>query len=159
MLDTLRRFLTDLSAAPGPAATDEDAVHVAVAALLTHLVMADGIVEDEERAILERTLATHFDLDPGAARALVEEGREREEEAVDFYAFTGLLKRSLDAAGRRGVVRMMWEVVYADGAAGELEDNIVWRVAELLAVPGRERIEIKHEVQAQARRDRALRSS
>jgi uncharacterized tellurite resistance protein B-like protein len=154
MLDTLRRFLTDLSAAPGPASTDEEAVRVAVAALLTHLVLADGIVEDEERETLERVLAEHFALDPRTARQLVEEGRDREEEAVDFYAFTSLLKRSLDAAGRRDVVRMMWEVVYADGAAGELEDNIVWRIAELLAVPNRERLEIKHSVQARGPRVR-----
>jgi uncharacterized tellurite resistance protein B-like protein len=147
MLDALRRFLTDLSDAPGPAPTDEEAVRVAVAALLTHLVLADGVVEDEERAMLEQTLAAQFDLDPHAARTLVEAGREREKEAVDFYAFTSLLKRSLDAAGRREVVRMMWEVVYADGAAGELEDNIVWRIAELLAVPNRERLEIRHAVQ------------
>ena len=150
MLDTLRRFLTDLSAAPGPAVRDEEAVRVAVAALLTHLVLADGIVEDEEREALERTLAAQFDLDPRAACALVEAGRVREKEAVDFYTFTRLLKRSLDADGRRDVVRMMWEIVYADGAAGELEDNIVWRVAELLAVPNRERLEIKQAVQARA---------
>jgi uncharacterized tellurite resistance protein B-like protein len=145
MLDALRRFLSDLSS-PDSAPTAEDEQRIAVAALLVHLVMADGIVEGEEKLALERVLAEHFALDAEAARELVREGREREENAVDFYTFTSLLKRSLDETGRREVVQMMWEVVYADGAVGELEDNIIWRVAELLGISTRERVEIKQRI-------------
>jgi uncharacterized tellurite resistance protein B-like protein len=34
----------------------------------------------------------------------------------------------------------MWRMVFADGRADEFEDNIVWRIAELLGVPARERV-------------------
>jgi uncharacterized tellurite resistance protein B-like protein len=37
-------------------------------------------------------------------------------------------------------VGVMWDVVYADGELHELEDNIVWRVAELIGVDRRDRV-------------------
>jgi uncharacterized tellurite resistance protein B-like protein len=43
---------------------------------------------------------------------------------------------------------MMWELVYADGAVSEFEDNVVWRAADLLAVSSRDRIDLKHRVAA-----------
>ena len=42
----------------------------------------------------------------------------------------------------------MWEIVYADNRVTELEDNLIWRAADLLGVSGRERIELKQRVAA-----------
>jgi len=44
------------------------------------------------------------------------------------------------------VIEMMWEIVYADGRRGELEDNLLWRAADLLGVSPRERIELRRRV-------------
>jgi uncharacterized tellurite resistance protein B-like protein len=148
MFDTLRRFVADLAGEERPAASSEEQeAHIAVAALLAFLVEADGEVTDTDRALLERVLASHFSLDRAEARSLAREGLTEEEEAVDFYAFTSRLNRALDEKGRREVVQMMWEVVLADGEIDELEDNIVWRVADLLGIRDRERIELKLAVQ------------
>ena len=32
------------------------------------------------------------------------------------------------------IIRMMWQVVFADRRNHELEDNMVWRIAELIGV-------------------------
>jgi uncharacterized tellurite resistance protein B-like protein len=56
--------------------------------------------------------------------------------------------REVNEAGRLKIVEMMWELVYADGAVSEFEDNVVWRAADLLAVSSRDRIELKHRVAA-----------
>ena len=45
---------------------------------------------------------------------------------------------------------MMWDLVYADGAVHEFEDNLIWRVAELLAVPTRARMRLKQAARANA---------
>ena len=37
-------------------------------------------------------------------------------------------------------------MVFSDGEIHELEDNVVWRIAELLAVDKRDRMEIKRNV-------------
>jgi uncharacterized tellurite resistance protein B-like protein len=48
---------------------------------------------------------------------------------------------------------MMWEIVYADGERTEFEDNIVWRVADLLGISSRERIELRQHVAARTASD------
>src|SRR5262249_61449072 len=58
------------------------------------------------------------------------------------------LNRSLDDAGRRHIVEMLWQIAYADHHVTEFEDNLIWRVADLLGVSSRERIELRQQVAA-----------
>ena len=83
----------------------------------------------------------------GAYR-LAKAGEKADNEAIDLYAFTSVLKRHLDAEARKAFIELMWEIVYADGEVHELEDNIVWRVAELIGVESRDRIEARRRVAA-----------
>ena len=63
-----------------------------------------------------------------------------------------MLKRKLEAADRERIIEMMWKLVYADGSVHEFEDNVVWRVAELLGVPSQTRIRLKKTVRDDAGR-------
>ena len=56
--------------------------------------------------------------------------------------------RTLDEAGRLRVVEMLWEMVYADGKVTEFEANVMWRVADLLAVSTRDRVMLRERVAA-----------
>ncbi|WP_245495702.1 TerB family tellurite resistance protein, partial [Mesorhizobium sp. M1A.F.Ca.IN.020.30.1.1] len=42
-------------------------------------------------------------------------GERADNEAIDLYAFTSVLKRHLDAEARKAFIGLMWEIVYADG--------------------------------------------
>jgi uncharacterized tellurite resistance protein B-like protein len=145
MLDALRAFLGDLSsdAAP-PRPFEASDYRLAAAALLVHLASIDGAFDAGEKALLQSLVETRFDLEPGAARALIEAAAESEREAVDLYRFTHVLKRTLDEDGRRAVVGMLWEMAYADGEVHEFEENVIWRVAELLGVSTRDRVALRH---------------
>ena len=87
-----------------------------------------------------------FALDDAATDELIEKATAAEQESVDLYHFTHLLNRALDEAGRARVIEMMWQIVYADGRRDELEDNLLWRAADLLGVSPRERIELRRRV-------------
>jgi uncharacterized tellurite resistance protein B-like protein len=119
---------------------------LAATALLVHLVSVDGEMNEAERQRLTEVLRQRFDLDPAETARLIAAAIDRNLEAIDLYAFTSVLNRALDDEERRRVVEMMWEVVYADGRVDELEDNVVWRAADLLHVPSRDRIALKHAV-------------
>jgi uncharacterized tellurite resistance protein B-like protein len=93
-----------------------------------------------------------FALDGDSADELIREATEAEREAVDLYGFTSLLNRSLDDDGRRRIIEMMWQVVYADGRVSEFEDNLIWRAADLLHISRQTRIGLRHKV-AHGRRD------
>ena len=76
-------------------------------------------------------------------------GGEADDEAVDLYAFTSVLKRHLDEKARIEFVGLMWEIVFADGELHELEDHTLWRIAELIGVDRRDRILQRQKAQAQ----------
>ena len=99
-----------------------------------------------ESAGTDRTRPSRFALDDAATEELIDISTLAENEAVDLYRFTSLLNRTLDEAGRLGIVEMMWEVVFADGRVNEFEDNLIWRAADLLGVSSRDRIAIRRRI-------------
>lgn len=122
-------------------------VKLASAALLVHMVSIDGHVDDDERQQLKTVLANYFELSENETRDLIEAAQKADAEAVDLYGFTHVLKRDLDDDGRRDIIEMLWQIVYADGEVHEFEDNMVWRVAELMGVSRQDRIRIKKQVE------------
>ena len=147
MLDGLRQFIADIVApqAQDRAFGDSD-YRLAATALLVHVVSLDGQPTQAEQRKLHSLIESHFKLDRGTADRLIADATEVEGEAVDLYHFTSVIMRSLDEAGRKRIVQMMWELVYADGQVTEFEDNVVWRASDLLGISQRDRIELKHAV-------------
>lgn len=141
MFDRLQKFIRAATGDDGErSAFTRDDPRVAMAALFYHIVEADGVVSDNEIKALRRALKTEFDLDEAELKALLKAGQKADDEAVDLFHFTSVLKRSLDAEQRIGFIELLWELVYADGVRDEMEDNTVWRIAELLGVSGRDRV-------------------
>ena len=118
---------------------------LAVAALLVHLAAVDGSVKPEERAAVKTALTDYYNLEEAEVDRLIAEATRRDNEAVDFYRFTSSLT-SLSEAERIEIVRMMWMVVFADKKNHELEDNMVWRIAELIGVSSRQRTILRNQV-------------
>jgi uncharacterized tellurite resistance protein B-like protein len=149
MFQAFRKFLSDVSeGGKHPSHFEANDYRLAAAALLVHAVTIDGTMSDIERDKLHALIKRRFGLDEAATDELVLEATEAEHEAVDLYHFTSLINRSLDEDGRRRVVEMMWEMVYADGRVTELEDNLIWRAADLLGISSRDRIELRNRVAA-----------
>ena len=147
MLEILKNFLADLTGgAKHPARFAENDYRLAAAALLVHAAAIDGDMSAAERDKLQAVLKHCFDLDEAATLELIDEATAAEHEAVDLYHFTSTLNHRLDDDGRRRIVEMMWEVIYADGRLNEFEDNLVWRAADLLNVSSRDRVEIRRRV-------------
>jgi len=152
LFDAIKNFVADL--ASGEKQTDSLADHdlrVATAALLVHAAAVDGAMSETERDKLQSLLKQRFALDDAAAIALIEQGSAADDQAVDLYHFTRLLNDRLDDTDRLRMIEMMWTVAYADGALSEFEDNLIWRVADLLGVSSTERIALRHRVANQNR--------
>jgi uncharacterized tellurite resistance protein B-like protein len=125
-----------------------DETQLATAALLFHAIAIDGTVTEDEMARLKPLLSEHFQLSEPEFNRLLTMAQQREREAIDIYRFTSVLRDRLSLDEKREIITMMWRVVYADGELGALEDNLIWRTAELLAVPARDRMELKQMVRA-----------
>jgi len=145
MLKELKSLWTDLAGGERPAAFSDSDYRLAAAALLVHVATLDGELSQEDRGKLHMLLQSRFELDDPTTEELIYAAIAADQEAVDFYQFTHVLMRTLDEAGRRRIVEMMWEMVYVD--------NVMWRVADLLAVPSRERIELRRRITGADRGD------
>ena len=147
MLDLIRSFLAELQGTPRRKSGDLDDPRVAAAALMFHVIDADGVRDDGERAKMRDLVSQAYSVQGSELDELIATAEEAEREAVDLYAFTSVLMRDLGPEARLQFIRILWEMVYADGEIHELEDNVVWRIAELIGVDSRDRVAMRQKVQ------------
>jgi uncharacterized tellurite resistance protein B-like protein len=140
MFDALQRLFTR----PEPGASQPEP-RLAVAALLVHLSAIDGTVLPEERQAIRAALKGYYGLSDGEVERLVADAGRKDAESVDFYRFTSALT-ALPDAEKIEIVKMMWQVVFADRENHEMEDNMVWRIAELIHVSARDRTKLRKEI-------------
>lgn len=147
MFERLISFLKQLpGASGGPERPKEEDPRLAAAALLFYVIDADGVRLDVERQALRDAWTRAHGLSGRELDVFLEEAEAMQRRSVDLYAFTSVLKRHLDETARIEFIGLMWEIVFADGEMSELEDNIVWRVAELIGVERRDRIAMRQRV-------------
>ncbi|AZG75328.1 TerB family tellurite resistance protein [Methylocystis rosea] len=146
MFSALKNFINELTGeAERPKAFEAADYQLAAAALLVHIASVDGQFDDKEKARIRQLVEARFNLQGDDAAELIDAAQASERDAVDLYRFTSVLKRRLDEDGRRQIIGMLWDMAHADGAVHEFEENVVWRVAELLGVSTRERVELRRE--------------
>jgi uncharacterized tellurite resistance protein B-like protein len=141
MLKELKSFFADLGSEKKP--FDESDYRLSAAALLVHVATLDHGLGEPDRDKLHALLKARFQLDDHLTAELINAAVAADQDAVDFYHFTHILMRSLDEDGRRRIIEMMWEMVYSDHKVSEFEDNVMWRIADLLGISTRECIELK----------------
>lgn len=147
MLKALKSFVREITFGDsGKKTFADDDKRLAAAALLFHLVDIDGVIDDSESEKLRQILQARYSLNDEETSELIAAAKQRDEEAVDLYGFTSVLKRTTNEEERLAIIEMMWEIVYADGHVHEFEDNTIWRVAELLGVSSRDRMVLRHKV-------------
>lgn len=154
VFDRIVTFLQDIAGGPQSGESGIDEVRVAAVALCNQVMAADGRVTPEERAVVTDMLRTRYALEGKSLAALLQAGERAEKEAVDYFRFTSVLKRELTIEQRSAFLGLLWDIVYADGERSEVEDHVIWRIADLLGIETRERVEqrIEAERRAEAKR-------
>lgn len=143
MFDTLKTFLQELTGQADDHHFDDADPRLAAAALLVHTISIDGEIATEEKDRLQKVLQDKYALSAAETAELIEEASAADKEAVDLYGFTSVLKRKLSEEERIDILALVWDLVYADGVVHEFEDNLVWRIAELLGISSRDRMILK----------------
>ena len=152
MFEAFKTLVTELTSGDKhPSSFDENDSRLAAAALLVHAAAIDGNISDAERAMLHSMLKDRFDLDDAGTTKLLDAAIAAEHEAIDLYHFTSVLNRSLDEAGRKRLIEMLWQIALADGRVTEFEDNLIWRAADLLFISSRDRIALRQRAADQAK--------
>ncbi len=101
MFDRILAFLKDLPSGAGPnKPPGAEDPRIAAAALMYHVMDADGVRQDAEWERMKAILSDSYGLSGEALDKLVTAGGEADEDAVDLYTFTSLLKRHLEPPQR-----------------------------------------------------------
>lgn len=149
VFDAIKSFVADLaSAEPRSGGLGDREFRVAYAALLVHAATIDGDMSDSERSRLALLLQQRFELSDLAVDELIAQAIAADEKAVDFYHFTHAISGALDETERLRMIEMMWSIAFADGKISDYEENLIWRVADLLGVSSAERIALRQRVAA-----------
>ncbi|MGI2034850.1 TerB family tellurite resistance protein [Rhizobium panacihumi] len=151
MLERIQAFLQTLTADRPENEFSGDDPRVAFAALCFQVMEADGKVSKSEMQRLKDLLGERYGLTSGQLQVLIEAGQEAGLEAVDYYRFTSDLKRHLSPEECTELLGILWDLVYADGDRSEMEDHVIWRVADLLGVSSRDRVLQRQQAASRAK--------
>lgn len=155
MFERIVTLLQDIVGGPHHGEGEVDEVRVAAVALCNQVMAADGRITSQERAVVAEVLGQRFGIEGRNLTLLLEAGESAEKDAVDFFRFTSVLKRSLSEEQRTTFIGLLWDIVYADGEKTEVEDHVIWRIADLLAVDTRDRVEQRIAAEKRAREKRS----
>jgi len=123
-------------------------LHLVTAALLVHVSLShDDFSEDEKTSVLS-CITGHFNIEETVAHQILDKATQRQEDAVDLYSLTRVITRELEQEGRQEIIRLLWQVAFADNHLDNFEANVIAKIAGLLGVSTRDRVLIKQEVQA-----------
>jgi uncharacterized tellurite resistance protein B-like protein len=153
LLERIFTFLQGIAGSSSDHDFQPDDVRIATVALCHQVMAADGKVTPEEQAVITEMMRERYKLGDKELAILKQAGERAEKEAVDFFRFTSILKRALNEEQRLELIGVLWDIVYADGVRNEVEDQVIWRIADLLAVEGRDRI--NQRIAAEERRKAA----
>lgn len=151
MLDRIQAFLHTLTAPHHTLEFAPDDPRVAFVALCFQVMEADGNVSAKEQQKFRDLLRERYDLGEEDLKALIDVGHQAGSEAVDYYRFTSDLRRHLtNEDDRVELLGILWDIVYADGERSEIEDHVIWRIADLLGVSARDRVLERQQAAARA---------
>ncbi len=142
-------LLRHLTAASETRDIHPDKSRLALAALMVRVARTDGNYTADERARIDRVLASQYRIDQGACQRLRAEAEIAEDGAPDTVQFTRLIKDAVPYEERSGIVEALWRVAAADGINAD-EHGLMRLVANLLGVS---------DVDSGLARQRALRGS
>jgi uncharacterized tellurite resistance protein B-like protein len=148
MFERFVAFIEQLSAR---SVAPQDAINpmqLAVTALMFAVMDADGVRHEAEIEMLQTLMSERFDLEGGKLMELIAQAEAAEAESVGLYQFTSVVTR-LEEHERVHLVELMWEVVFADGELHEMEDHVLWHIADLIGVSQRDRVELRRKAAAQ----------
>ena len=120
------------------------------AAMMMEVARADFREDVVESERIFDLLAQAFALSSEETELLMEQAGEEVDDSVSLYEFTRLINDKLDEQEKRLVIKLMWQVAYADSSLHRYEEHVIRKVAELIYLPTAELLKLRHEAEEEA---------
>ncbi len=113
----------------------EQRLQLATAALLVEMMHADFEATEEERHSMIQALQKGYQLDQQELDQLIHLAEQEQQEATSLYGFTKLINDHYSEAQKLEIIRLLWQVAYADQHYDEHELHLMRKIADLLYIP------------------------
>lgn len=122
---------------------NEISLEIACSVLLCEVMLADGQLDDTEKAKLNDIISSQFQLTDIEVAEIIQHALLLCENATDFYQFTSKINESYSLEQRIKMLELLWQVAYADGELASIEEHIIRKIADLLHLRHSEYIQTK----------------
>ncbi|MCI5045934.1 MAG: TerB family tellurite resistance protein [Aquisalinus sp.] len=146
----LDRILQKLAGNQKQADTEDapDAGQLAYTALLVEAARIDQNYTDTEAALIDKLIRKEFALDAEAATTLRTEAEKAQEEAIDIYRFSSVVKNEFSTEEKIELLEGMWEIILSDNESDKYEEMIVRRLIGLIYISDQDSAKARKRVEA-----------
>ncbi len=95
---------------------------------------ADNDIDIREKDLILEKIKESIDLSVLTEKEIFDVIQEESEKRVSFYDIINDINQNLDKKGKIDVLKMLWEIAYADKVLGVDEERIIRRSAEMLGI-------------------------
>ena len=113
---------------------EDEAFVTTITALLVEAGMADGGLDDAERAGILHLLTEQLELTDDKAKGLLDEAIVVHNSRIEIHSLVRQIRTETEMDDRIIILEMIWMVVLADGVLHEYEAQLMRRLAGLLYV-------------------------
>ena len=95
---------------------------------------ADNDIDVRERDLILKKIKESIDLSVLTEKEIFNVIQEESEKRVSFYDIINDINQNLDKKEKIGILKMLWEIAYADKVLDVDEERIIRRSAEMLGI-------------------------
>ena len=95
---------------------------------------ADNDIDVRERNLILEKIKESIDLSVLTEKEIFDVIQEESEKRVSFYDIINDINQNLNKTQKIDVLKMLWEIAYADKVLGVDEERIIRRSAEMLGI-------------------------
>ena len=102
--------------------------------LVFEVANADSDIDPREQSLILKKIKGSIDVGILSEKQIFDVIKNESEKRISFYDIIHDINSNLDQEVKINVLKMMWEIAYADGVLDVNEEKIIRRSAEMLGI-------------------------
>jgi len=111
--------------------------------LLIEVSVSDDSYDDDEKNKIIGILKNKFNLNNTQINVLLEIADKKNQEMISLYDWTSKVNDIYDYNQKKDLIKLLWDVAFADGRIDKYEDHTIRKIAELIYVKHEDFIKAK----------------
>ena len=111
-----------------------DEMTLATCVLLIEVSLSDDSYDDDEKNKIIGILKNKFSLNDSQINVLLELADKKNKEMISLYDWTSKINEIYSYEQKKELIKLLWDVAFADGRIDKYEDYTIRKIADLIYV-------------------------